>query len=166
MKNKTVGIVLSLLIIFFVAVWAQTRGLAGSTSVDVGSMTLSYRKTIEVQQPLTATTTITDGRFDSFDLPLGTSFIASATREFIIGGFTVNSSATDIRIDYGFGDTHVENSVGAPTNAVTQGSFVIQASAGLERVPVFVKVPVGKIPFVRVVGDASNGHITIIGVPE
>lgn len=155
------------MIIAFVIVYAVTNGFfASSITVAVGSMTVEFPATVNVEQPLTATTTITDGNYDSFDNPLGTSFTASATFEFIVGGFSVTSSATDIQIDYGFADTHVENSVSAPTNAVTIGSFVIPAGAGLERVPVLVTIPVGKHPFVRIAGDASNGHITMIGVPQ
>lgn len=155
------------MIIAFVIIYAVTGGFfSSSITVAVGSMTVEFPRLVDVEQPVTATTTITDGNYDSFDEPLGTSFTASATKQFMVGGFSVTSPATDIQVDYGFGDTHVENSVLAPTNAVTLGSFVIPSGAGLERVPVFVRIPVGKHPFVRILGDASNGHITIIGVPE
>ncbi len=155
------------MIIAFVIIYAVTGGFfSSSITVAVGSMTVEFPTVVNVQQPLTATTTITDGNYDSFDEPLGTSFTASSTEAFMIGGFSLTSSATDIQVDYGYGDTHVENSVSAPTNAVTLGSFVIPSGAGLERVPVFVKIPVDKHPFVRITGDTSNGHITIIGVPE
>lgn len=167
MKSKGLGIAISFVIIAFVIVYAVTNGFfSSSITVAAGSMTIEFPSIVNVQQPLTATTTITDGNYDSFDEPLGTSFTASSTKEFIIGGLSVTASATDLQVDYGFGDSHVENSVSAPTNAVTLGSFVIPAGAGLERVPVFVKIPVDKHPFVRVQGDTSNGHITIIGVPE
>lgn len=156
-----------ILFVAFVIVFIVTGGFFSTTKqVEVGSLTVSFQDEVNVDQPLTATTTITDGNFDSFDLPLGTSFVVDSSSQFVIGGFSLTSSTTEIRVDFGYGDTHVENSVSAPTNAVTLGSFVIIPASGLERVPVLVKVPAGKNPFVRVVGDASNGHITAIGVNE
>lgn len=167
MKNKGLGIAIAFVIIAFVIVYAVTGGFfTSSTTIDAGSMTIEFPRVVAVEQPLTASTAITDGHYDSFDLALGTSFVASSTQPFLIGGFSLTSSATEVRVDYGYGDDHVENSVSAPTNAVTVGSFVIPSAAGLERVPVFVRIPIDKHPFVRVVGDVSNGHITIIGVAE
>jgi len=169
LRQKGLGTAIAFAIIAFVIVVAFTGGFGRfvkNTQVAAGSMTLNTTDGIEAFQPLTATTTITDGNFDSFDFPLGTTFAGDSVQEFVIGGFSLTSSTTEIRVDFGYGDAHVENSVSAPTLAVIQGSFVIPAGAGLERVPVIVKIPIDKHPFVRVVGDASNGHITMIGVLE
>ena len=156
-----IGIVLGLL---FIVSDSVTDGFHNTTIVEAGSMSIPFTGIIDVETALTASTTITDGNYDSFDSPLGTSFVGDSVKEFTVGGFSLTSSTTDIRIDYGFGTSHVENSVSAPTDDVIVGSFVIPASSGLERVPVFWKVPVNAHPFVRVVGSDSNGHVTLIGV--
>ncbi len=169
MSQKGLGIAIAFTIISFVILVAFTGGFGRfvkNTQVNAGSMTLNTTDGIQAFQPITATTTITDGNFDSFDFPLGTTFAGDPVQEFVIGGFSLTSSTTEIRVDFGYADSHVENSVSAPTLAVIQGSFVILPGSGLERVPVLVKIPIDKHPFVRVVGDASNGHITIIGVLE
>ncbi len=164
-KDKGIAIVLIgiVLALVFIAADVLTDGFSKSTVVEAGSMTIPFSGVIDVETALTASTTITDGNYDSFDLPLGTSFVGDPLLEFVIGGFSLTSSTSDIRIDYGFGTSHVENSVSAPSGLVIVGSFVIPAGAGLERVPVLWKLPIASHPFVRIVGDVSNGHITIIG---
>lgn len=166
MKNKTTGIVLAFAIIAIVILYAVTDGMSATGTVDAGSIDLRLHSRLEVVQPLTATTSITDGRYDSFDAPAGMDYSVDATQIVTIGQILANSAAADIRIDYGYADDHVEDSIAAPTNPVTIGSFIVPTSAGLLPVNVYMRVPADKHPFVRVVGAASNGHVTMLGFTE
>ncbi len=164
-KDKGIAIVLIgiILALLFIATDFLTDGFSKTTLVEVGSITAPFSGVLSVDTALTASTTITDGRYDSFDSPLGTSFVGDPVNIFVVGGFSLTSSSADIRVDYGFGTTHVENSIAPPAGLVIVGSFVIPTASGIERIPVLWKIPVNTHPVVRVSGADSNGHITFIG---
>jgi len=166
MRNKSVGIVLAFGIIGFVLLFAVTDGFMADGSLELGSMTTTYNSRLEVVSAFTASTTVTDGYYDSFDSPGGTSYAVGSSRQFVVSEILANPAAADIRIDYGYGDTHVENSASAPTNAVFVGSVIIETGSGLNEIGIFMKVPSGKYPFVRQSGASSVGHVTMLGVSE
>lgn len=164
MRFKEAGIAIGLLCILFAVLWWRTDAFGG-TKVDVGSATISASDQAAVRQPISATSGATGGRYDSLDHPLGTDYVVTAARTFWVYGIVTSSDAAAITVTYGYGDTHVENSAAAPTNAVTLGEFYLPAGGGLERVPVTVSVPAGKYPWAQVTGPANwPSRVTMVGV--
>lgn len=106
---------------------------------------------------------ITAGYYDSFESPRGTDYTVPAGDTLYVVSFIglpeVASSADEVFV-IGYGDTAVNNSVGAPTNAVVVCALTWEAVDSVPaQVPLFCPIPAGKYPFI-VSSGAGNFQAT------
>lgn len=97
---------------------------------------------------LNPTLNLGNGRYDSLDSPLGTDFIVPAGFEFHVTDGDMPHDPPESVISFGWGDTHVENSIAAPTNSVIAFRITLDDGSPHE-FTMHVIVPAGKYPFVR-----------------
>ncbi len=149
-----VGIAVIFAILAFAVIWVgDIRGgqIPGRTGVtfNIGGITLDLP---DAQGRITTlvnpTLNIASGRYDSLDSPLGTDFIVPADREFHVTDGDMPHDPPESVISFGWGDTHVENSVAAPTNDVIAFRISLDDNSP-DEFSMHVIVPAGKYPFVR-----------------
>jgi hypothetical protein len=171
MFSKDKGVIASLVGIFiliaFIIAMQETSGFRKTSIYHLGNAEIPFVDHIEVYQPFTATNAISTGNYESFDFPLGVDYFVPIGNVFVIGEIVGSASTNDLHVQYGYGDTHVTNSVSSPTNPVVLGSFTI-LSSGIQdhHQPTLTHVPEGKYPFVNVLGGNSKGAFTLTGIYE
>ena len=107
--------------------------------------------------------TLTAARFDSFESPRGTDYQVPANTTLyiteVVGRPNDAASTTEI-VRIGYGDTAVNNSTAAPTNALVVCAYTLESSDG-PALPVglFCPIPAGKFPFIQPSG-AGNYQVT------
>ena len=106
---------------------------------------------------------ITAGYYDSFESPRGTDYTVPAGETLYVVSFIglpeVAASADQVFV-IGYGDSAVNNSAGAPTNAIVVCALTWETIDGVPaQVPLFCPIPAGKYPFV-VSSGAGNFQAT------
>jgi hypothetical protein len=165
------GVVAVAIIIF--AVWVtmvregQVPGHTGLT-VNLGALSADAVDVADVLVTLQPPTDqLTTGRYDSFDSPVGTSYAVPAGKTLlIVGGDAPDESGSPALYSVGYGDTHVENSVSAPTNPVVITKFTV--TEGARELALWAEIPSGKFPFVFFDGGSGglDGNPTFWGVED
>ena len=101
---------------------------------------------------------VVDGRFDTFESPQGTDYQVPAGKTLYIiflAGTLDKTTQHSLRI--GYGDDGVANSASAPTNAVDVAVFALALiTGGPQERALWVKIPAGKYPWLRVDGEQWN----------
>lgn len=147
--------------------WAQTNGLQRSVEVSIGRVTVPQALAENIRVLSTATLAPTSGNYDSFDNTIGTSYLVPASR-FLASEFHVAGDlSSDLLVEIGYGDTHVEDSATPPTNAVIIGYWTWQAGGDHHDEEFTYLFPAGVYPYARVVissGGSSTGTVMIYGV--
>lgn len=164
MREKSAGIVLALAIIFFGLFWFHTDGFSGNVFTCGGALEFKAAAINTCDGLITPSTSPGGGNYDSVDLPLGTSYEVAARRTFLLAGVAVTIGATSTTLQFGYGDTHVENSVAAPASDVVLGEVQYPANAGLVLTSITGEVPAGKFPWARITGPSAwPSRVTLYG---
>ena len=159
-----INTLLALAIIGFGLFWFHSDGFSGNV-FTCGALELKAGAVDDCDGLLTPSAAANDGNYDSLDLPLGTSYSVATGRTFLLAGVSLTVGSTTTTVQFGYGDTHVEDSGPAPTNAVTLGVIQYPASAGLVVTSITGEVPAGKFPWVLVTGPATwPSRVTLYGV--
>ena len=102
---------------------------------------------------------LTANSYDSFESPRGTDYQVPAGQTIYITnllGFPHSPASTSEHFHIGYGDTAVNDSVAAPTNAIIVCDYSWESADGPPApVPMFCPIPAGKYPFVQPSGDGN-----------
>lgn len=120
----------------------------------------------ELKTLVTSQEDVTSGRYDTLESPRGTDYVVPAGKTLYIGklqGGTGQASGANGRIEIGYGDDGVADSVSAPTNALVVYQIRHRTSDGLRPwdEDVWIPIPAGKYPYVRLGGA---GNLTVVGI--
>ena len=99
-------------------------------------------------------------RYDSFDSPRGTSYQVPTGKTLYITkvqGSILQAAGADVGIEVGYGDTHVEDSVAAPTNVIPIYLTKFFTINGLQLdLDVWIPIPTGKFPYIYLMNNVGN----------
>lgn len=99
-------------------------------------------------------------RYDSFDSPRGTSYQVPTGKTFYITklqGSIMQAAGADVGIEVGYGDTHVEDSVAAPTNSTPVYLIKFYTINGVQvDLDVWIPIPAGKFPYIYLMNNVGN----------
>jgi len=164
-----VGVIFGILA--FAVIWVgDIRGgqIPGRTGLvfDLGSITLDLADAqTRINVMVNPTAALMVDNYDSFDSPLGTDFIVAAGMEFHITAADLPHDNPRALFSIGYGDTHVEDSAAAPTNAVILYRTTIDDQSE-HFFPLHMVIPAGKHPFLLFESGTStlDGAGTFWGV--
>lgn len=158
---------LAVIMLVVASAYAVTGGFSGKT-LQVGSLNLRTDQLADTVTLVNATTGAATDNYDSADFPRGTDYSVPANRSLRIGAVQAsNPTSGAATVEIGYGDTHVENSVAAPTNSVLLGTWSLPASSTVTTIDTAVSVPAGKHPWVRVVGTGAwPSDVVLFGIIE
>ncbi len=101
--------------------------------------------------------------YQTLGFPFGTGYAVTAGKTLYITEVFFHNDAGARQIYFGYGDTDVDDSVAAPTNAVQiGGNLAILTANVVYKHDVFIPVPATKYPFFWATG--SNAYVTALGV--
>lgn len=134
---------------------------ARTGSITIGSLSEGYPG--DMVSLTNSQDTLTAGNYDSFESPRGTDYTVPVGQTLhviaFIGHPEVAASTSQVFV-IGYGDNAVDNSAGAPTNAIVVCALTWEAvDSAPAQVPLFCPIPGGKYPFVVSTG-AGNFQAT------
>jgi len=111
--------------------------------------------------------TVTADRYDSYQSPRGTDYVAPAATTLYIGyliGAPDVAGAASVHVRIGYGDDAVSDSVAAPTNAVIVWDVSYENPANLLNPrSVWIPIPAGKYPFLQL---TPGGNVQAVGIEQ
>ena len=120
--------------------------------------TLGAHETVnasEVKGLVSSVDTITAARYDTLENPRGTDHVVATGKKLYITEITLAhaiAAGTEVRVEIGYGDDGVGNSVAAPTaNKVVWGAGSLVANGNPIQMKCLAIIPAGKYPYIRAI---------------